>query len=266
MLARAIDDNTKEMLLSKAIDLFYEKGYAGASVREIVKSVKVSNSILYHYFKDKNELLYVIIERIGRELIESLRAIQEKYKDPIEALSKMILTQISIIKEKKKEVKIFLEEQYQLNGVYKRKILKQHREIYNIYKRQLELLEKMGRLRDVNKAVARRVSAFLGTRLPKTGNLPAFNITVDKEKLIEGIVGAHIKHKKVLEDIYFTKIKKETDFVINSNNGIEVKYQNTLSKEDLVNKRYFKNFKILSKNLFDKDTIPVSVYLFSEKT
>ena len=92
------------------------------------------------------------------------------------------------------------------------------------------------------------------------------NITVDKEKLIEGIVGAHIKHKKVLEDIYFTKIKKETDFVINSTSGIEVKYQNTVSKEDFVNKRYFKNFKILSKNLFDKDTIPVSVYLFTEKT
>jgi len=154
MSVRVIDDNTKEMLLSKAIDLFYEKGYAGASVREIVKSVKVSNSILYHYFKDKNELLYVIIERIGRELIESLRAIQDRYNDPMEALSKMILTQISIIKEKKKEAKIFLEEQYQLNDVYKKKILRQHREIYNIYKRQLEILEKNGKLRVVNKAVA----------------------------------------------------------------------------------------------------------------
>ena len=154
MAFRVIDENTKEMLLSKAIDLFYERGYAGASVREIVKAVKVSNSILYHYFKDKNELLYVIIERIGRELIESLRAIQDAYNNPVEALSKMILTQISIIKEKKKEAKIFLEEQYQLNDVYKKKILKQHREIYNIYKRQLELLEKEGKLRHVNKAVA----------------------------------------------------------------------------------------------------------------
>lgn len=90
------------------------------------------------------------------------------------------------------------------------------------------------------------------------------NITVDKEKLIEGIVGAHIKHKKVLEDIYFTKIKKETDFVINSTSGIEVKYQNTISKKDFANKRYFKNFKILSKNLFDKNIMPVSVYLFTE--
>ena len=91
------------------------------------------------------------------------------------------------------------------------------------------------------------------------------NISVDKEKIIEGIVGAQIKQKNVLEDIYFTKIKKETDFVINSNSGIEVKYQNSISKEDFINKRYFKNFKILSKYIFDNDTIPVYVYLFTEK-
>jgi len=151
---KGLDDNTKELLLSKAIDLFYEKGYAGASVREIVKAVRVSNSILYHYFKDKNELLFVIIERTGRELIKALRKIQEEVEDPVEALSKMILTQVSIVKEKKKEAKIFLEEQYQLNDVYKKKILNQHKEIYGIYKRQLDKLDKMGKLRDVNKTVA----------------------------------------------------------------------------------------------------------------
>jgi len=78
------------------------------------------------------------------------------------------------------------------------------------------------------------------------------------------MVGAHIKYKHVLEDIYFTKIKKETDFVINSKSGIEVKFQNTIAKEDFVNKRYFNNFKILSKDIFDKDTVPVYVYLFTE--
>ncbi len=91
------------------------------------------------------------------------------------------------------------------------------------------------------------------------------NIAVEKEKVIEGIVGAKIKQKHVLDDIYFTKIKKETDFIIPKNNGIEVKYQNQLSKEDYTNKRYFKNFLLLSKDVFDKDTIPVYVYLFLEK-
>jgi len=154
MAYRNVNDSTKEMLLSKAIDLFYEKGYAAASVRDIVKAVRVSNSILYHYFKDKNELLYTIIERTGRELIKALRKIQEEIKDPVEALSQMILTQVSIVKERKKEAKIFLEEQYQLNDIYKKKILDQHREIYGIYKKQLELLEKEGKLRNVNKTVA----------------------------------------------------------------------------------------------------------------
>ena len=154
MAYRNVNDSTKEMLLSKAIDLFYEKGYAGASVREIVKAVKVSNSILYHYFKDKNELLYMIIERTGRELIKALRKIQHEVHDPVEALSQMILTQVSIVKERKKEAKIFLEEQYQLNDIYKKKILAQHREIYGIYRRQLELLEKEGKLRNINKTVA----------------------------------------------------------------------------------------------------------------
>jgi len=91
------------------------------------------------------------------------------------------------------------------------------------------------------------------------------NISVEKEKIIEGIVGATLKQQHVLEDIYFTKIKKETDFVIKSKNGIEVKYQNKISKEDFANKRYFENFKVLSKDIYEKDIIPVYVYLFTEK-
>ena len=88
---------------------------------------------------------------------------------------------------------------------------------------------------------------------------------MEKEKIIEGIVGATLKQQNVLDDIYFTKIKKETDFVIKSKNGIEVKYQNNISKEDFANKRYFKNFKVISKDIYGKDTIPIYVYLFIEK-
>jgi AcrR family transcriptional regulator len=139
--------------LSSAIDLFYEKGYVGASVREIVKTIQVTNSILYHYFKDKNELLYVIIDRIGREFIETLRSVQEMHDDPVEALANMIFAQVCVVKEKKKEVKIFLEEQYQLETIYKARILQQHRQIYDLYRAQLEVLDKKGCLRDVSKTV-----------------------------------------------------------------------------------------------------------------
>lgn len=92
------------------------------------------------------------------------------------------------------------------------------------------------------------------------------NIPVEKEKIIEGIVGAKIKQKHILDDMYFTKIKKETDFVIPPSTGIEVKYQNTISKQDFTNKRYFNDFMLLSKDVFNTDTIPIYIYLFLEET
>jgi len=90
------------------------------------------------------------------------------------------------------------------------------------------------------------------------------NISVDREKIIEGIVASNIKQKNILEEVYFTKIKKETDFVFRDKKAIEVKYQNNISKEDFANKGYFRDFKVLSKNTFEKDVIPVYVYLFME--
>ena len=116
--------NIKEMLLLKATELFYKKGFASASVREIVKRAGVTNSVLYHHFKDKNELLYVIIQRVGKRLIDELKEIQRKRDDSIEILKEMIKKQISIVKDKKKEARIFLEEEYQLKNKYRKKSIR----------------------------------------------------------------------------------------------------------------------------------------------
>ena len=89
-----------------------------------------------------------------------------------------------------------------------------------------------------------------------------FNINIEKSKIIEGIVGSKLKRKNLIEGIYFTKFKKETDFVIDYNKAIEVKYQSSISKQDFENKKYFNDFKIISKNIYDKKVIPAYDYLF----
>jgi predicted AAA+ superfamily ATPase len=92
------------------------------------------------------------------------------------------------------------------------------------------------------------------------------NIPVDKDKIVEGIVGSKIKNKDMLSDVFFTKVKKEIDFVLplqeHGKKGVEVKYQNNISREDFVNKRFFKKYVLLSKSVFEDNTIPVYVYLF----
>jgi AcrR family transcriptional regulator len=52
---------TRNLLLQTAIRLFAEKGYADTSIREIGKKAGVSTSVLYHYFKSKEEMLFEVI-------------------------------------------------------------------------------------------------------------------------------------------------------------------------------------------------------------
>jgi AcrR family transcriptional regulator len=57
-----LETNSRERLLETATELFAEKGYAGASVREIVEKAGVSKPVLYYYFKSKEGLFYAILE------------------------------------------------------------------------------------------------------------------------------------------------------------------------------------------------------------
>jgi len=59
---RTLEVNARERLLETATELFAEKGYAGASVREIVEKAGVSKPVLYYYFKSKEGLFYAILE------------------------------------------------------------------------------------------------------------------------------------------------------------------------------------------------------------
>ena len=57
-----LEVNARERLLETATELFAEKGYAAASVREIVEKAGVSKPVLYYYFKSKEGLFYAILE------------------------------------------------------------------------------------------------------------------------------------------------------------------------------------------------------------
>ncbi len=47
-------------ILRHAVRVFSEKGYQGASIRDISRSSGVSLSGLYYYFESKQKLLYLI--------------------------------------------------------------------------------------------------------------------------------------------------------------------------------------------------------------
>jgi TetR/AcrR family transcriptional regulator len=62
-----LDEKTRERLLRAAVCVFDRKGYAAASVREIVEMAGVTKPALYYHFGSKERLLTAVLEEGARE-------------------------------------------------------------------------------------------------------------------------------------------------------------------------------------------------------
>lgn len=146
-------NTTKDQIIEKATDLFAKHGFVKASIRDIVKAVGITNSTVYVHFANKDEILYEIIEDIGSTLLNELKIAIEGHDDPVECLREMIFRQVCLIKEKSKEIKIYMEEQYQLPRALRKRALNQHRQIYDLYYTMICRIKRKGLIRDINETV-----------------------------------------------------------------------------------------------------------------
>ena len=187
--------NTKEIIIEKATDLFYKYGFAKASIRDIVRSVGVTNSTVYFHFKNKDEILYCIIEDIGSVLLKTLQAASQEYKDPVECLREMIFRQVCLTKGKRKELKIYMEEQYQLPTALRDKAIRQHRQLYDIYYNKIcEILDK-----GLGQQIDKTVMAFGIIAMVNW----AYRWFIDNGRLSIEDVAEHITH------VFFSGILKD---------------------------------------------------------
>ncbi|HKS72836.1 MAG TPA: helix-turn-helix domain-containing protein, partial [Terriglobales bacterium] len=69
-------------ILVHATDVFYQKGYEGASMRDLSRASGVSLSGLYYYFESKEKLLYLIQKHTFSTIVERLRERLKEVSDP----------------------------------------------------------------------------------------------------------------------------------------------------------------------------------------
>jgi AcrR family transcriptional regulator len=53
--------NTKEKIVTAALDLFSRDGYSGASIRQISRAVGIRESAIYNHYKSKEEIFLAIL-------------------------------------------------------------------------------------------------------------------------------------------------------------------------------------------------------------
>ena len=143
--------NTRKKLLQAAVDLFFEKGYASTSIREIGTKAGITNSLIYHYFTNKEELLFEIVNRSVGDLLDTLKEVMRGVSDPLECLRQMLIGQTALLSAKRqKESKILFSEYHWLTGAKRKALRKSQREVYDIYMEKCRELKQRGILNDLN--------------------------------------------------------------------------------------------------------------------
>lgn len=140
---------TKELLVQEATDLFYEHGYVKTPIRKITENLHVENTIIYYYFKNKDELLFSIIEGIIDDMLRGLENVIGCFSDPLERVQQMIFFQITLLGDRKKEVKIFVEDTDKLTEEMQKKIKEKERKVYDLYAEQFALLIQEKKIKEI---------------------------------------------------------------------------------------------------------------------
>jgi TetR/AcrR family fatty acid metabolism transcriptional regulator len=83
----------KEKILSAAVDIFREKGKK-TTIAEIGKRAGVTDSIIYHYFENKEDLLYYSAGEQVKALTEILKSHLEGRPDPLERFKEFMCLQL----------------------------------------------------------------------------------------------------------------------------------------------------------------------------
>ncbi|UVI35762.1 TetR/AcrR family transcriptional regulator [Brevibacterium spongiae] len=80
--------NGRNNILRSARDTFADKGFDGASIRDIAQTAGLSLSALYYYFPSKQEALYELVHTAYSWYIEHVRAVIAEVDDaPVDQLA-----------------------------------------------------------------------------------------------------------------------------------------------------------------------------------
>ena len=143
----------QEEILAHATEVFCEKGYEGASMRDLSRATGMSLAGLYHYFGSKERLLFLIQEDTFTTIVKQLKARLETVSDPEQRIRVFIQNHLEYFVANQSGLKVLSHEDEALKNGFGSKITAIKREYYRICAGLMEEL-KAGRQLEFNSRTA----------------------------------------------------------------------------------------------------------------
>jgi AcrR family transcriptional regulator len=118
----------REEILASATSHISERGYRAVTIDEIAANLGYTKSVVYYYFKSKNEILWQIISRIFDSFLQKILAIKELNLPPGDALAKMVRQHALSVTENPQWTSIFNKEEPELDPTQRRQVRRMKRD------------------------------------------------------------------------------------------------------------------------------------------
>ena len=124
--------NRMDEILRIAADVFREKGYEGASMRDLSRATGMSLAGLYYYFDSKEKLLYVLQKHSFSTIMERLRERLTGVTDPEQRLRIFIRNHLEYFLANQAAMKVLSHESGSLAGAHGQEIRATKRQYFKL--------------------------------------------------------------------------------------------------------------------------------------
>ncbi len=145
-------------ILDYATEVFADKGYEGASMRDLSRLSGMSLAGLYYYFKSKENLLYIIQHHTFTTIIERLRERLTASNDPEERIRIFVQNHVDYALARTKAMKVLSHEDDVLKTSYGAELAAIKREYYRICLGLVEDLVEAEQLKNIGPQSASRIT------------------------------------------------------------------------------------------------------------
>ena len=129
-------------ILEHATEVFCDKGYEGASMRDLSRATGMSLAGMYHYFGSKERLLYLIQKHTFSTILSKLRDRLSGINGAEQGIRAFIHNHLEYFLEHQQAMKVLSHEDEVLDGEYGREIAHIKREYYRICRDLLDRYKK----------------------------------------------------------------------------------------------------------------------------
>lgn len=147
----------KAEIRRRAAEVFAERGFDRASIRDVAKAAGMSLAGLYYYYRGKEEILFDIQNTAFTTLLEAHAEALAGVKDPARKLERVIDAHLAFFAENISEMKVMSRESEALEGEYAQRVGELRRRYVRLVR---GILDEMAALHPVRE-VPTPVAAFL---------------------------------------------------------------------------------------------------------